>query len=70
MKTKKLSVSQSKKGGRFGKFPIDIKEVEGCERFADGYTPDLQIKLLTSQTNGMDQYVYGSWHDFQSFNYT
>ena len=25
MKTKKLSVSQSKKGGRFGKFPIDIK---------------------------------------------
>ena len=45
MKTKKLSVPQSKKGGRFG------KEVEGCERFADGHTPDLQIKLLTSQTN-------------------
>ena len=64
MKTKKLSVPQSKKGGRFG------KEVEGCERFADGHTPDLQIKLLTSQTNWMDQYVYGSWHDFQSFNYT
>ena len=65
----KKRVKKVKKDRDFERFQWIIKEVEGCKRFADGHSPDLQTKWINILNKWNGPICYSSLHCFQFFNY-